>query len=183
VQTGQLGMKLLVRTESNPDSVAPMLPRIVRGLDPNVQASITVLAEALKGWIWSSQVGALLSGGLGFLALLLATVGIYGVTSYSVAQRTHEIGIRVALGAKQSNVLWLVLGQGMTLVALGIGLGSLASVGVSHVLSGFLYGLSPLDPFTFAAVGVLFSAVAAVAIYAPARRAMKVDPMVALKYE
>jgi len=183
VQTGQLGMKLLVRTESNPDSVAPMLPRIVRGLDPNVQASITVLADALKGWIWFSRVGALLSGGLGFLALLLATVGIYGVTSYSVAQRTHEIGIRMALGAKQSNVLWLVLGQGMTLVALGIGLGTLASVGVSHVLSGFLYGLSPLDPFTFAAVGALFTAVAVVAIYAPARRAMKVDPMVALKYE
>jgi ABC-type antimicrobial peptide transport system permease subunit len=137
----------------------------------------------LKGWIWFSQVGALVSGGLGFLALLLATVGIYGVTSYSVAQRTHEIGIRVALGAKQSNVLWLVLRQGMTLVALGIGLGCLASVGVSHVLSGFLYGLSPLDPFTFAAVGVLFTAVAVVAIYAPARRAMKVDPMVALKYE
>ena len=183
VQTGQLGMKLLVRAEANPGTVAAMLPRVVKRLDPNVQASSTLLVKSVGRWVWFSQVGAILSSGLGLLALLLAAVGIYGVMSYSVTQRTHEMGIRMALGASQDDVLKLVVGQGVRLTLLGAAIGLLISLAATRVIAGMLYGVKPTDPVTFVSVSLLLTAVALLACYIPARRATKVDPMVALRYE
>jgi putative ABC transport system permease protein len=152
-------------------------------LDPNVQASSTLLVKSVGRWVWFSQVGAMLSSGLGLLALLLAAVGIYGVMSYSVTQRTHEMGIRMALGASQDDVLKLVVGQGVRLTLLGVAIGLLISLAATRVIAGMLYGVKPTDPVTFVSVSLLLTAVALLACYIPARRATKVDPMVALRYE
>src|SRR5208282_3006082 len=125
----------------------------------------------------------LLLGIFAGLAFLLAVVGIYGIVSYSVSQRTHEIGIRMALGAKRDDVLRLLLAQGMAPTLIGIAVGLFAAFGLTRLLSSFLYGVRPTDLVTFVVVSALFIAVAAIATYIPARRASKVDPMVALRYE
>jgi putative ABC transport system permease protein len=117
------------------------------------------------------------------VALLLAAVGIYGVIAFTVAQRTNEIGIRVAMGAQRGDVLRLVLGQGGRLIFLGVALGVVAGLLITRLMSGLLFGISATDPATFAGVALLLAAVALLACYMPARRAMHVDPLVALRYE
>jgi putative ABC transport system permease protein len=117
------------------------------------------------------------------VALLLAAVGVYGVIAYTVAQRTNEIGIRVAMGAQRRDVLRLILGQGSRLIFVGVALGITAGLLVTRLMSGLLFGISATDPETFAGVALLLSAVALLACYMPARRAMQVDPLVALRYE
>ena len=122
-------------------------------------------------------------GAFGLLALVLASIGMYGVISYSTLQRTQEIGIRLALGAQRRSVMAMVLAHGGRLAALGIALGLVCALALSRTLVSFLYGVQPADPATFVAVALLLCAVALLACYLPARRAMRVDPTVALRYE
>jgi ABC-type antimicrobial peptide transport system permease subunit len=122
-------------------------------------------------------------GSFGVLAIVLAAIGIYGVMSYVVVGRTREIGVRIALGAARRDVLLLIVRQGMTLAVLGLGIGLLIAFGVTQLLSKLLFGVSPVDPLTFVGVSLLLALVAALACYVPARRATKVDPLVALRYE
>jgi predicted permease len=176
-------LQFFVRTEG---SAAPLMGAVlesVRAIDRSLQVSTQPLDENLALWIWPSQMGALLSGALGFLALLLASAGIYAVMAYAVTQRTREIGIRMALGSQNRDVLGLLLREGMRRVGVGVAIGLLASIGGSRLLSKFLYGLSSLDGLAFAAVSVLLAAVALLACWIPARRALRVDPMIALRYE
>jgi putative ABC transport system permease protein len=119
----------------------------------------------------------------GGLAMLLAAVGLYGVVAYTVAQRTREIGVRLAMGAQRGDVLWMVLGRGLGLTGLGIVVGLALSVAATRMLGRLLYGLSPLDPLAFTVASLAWTAIAMLASYVPARRAMRVDPAVALRWE
>jgi putative ABC transport system permease protein len=117
------------------------------------------------------------------MALLLGAVGLYGVIAYSVSQRTREIGIRIALGAQQNNVMRLILGEGMLLILIGLTIGLAGSLALTRFLSSLLFGVTATDPITFGAVAILLAVVALAACYLPARRAMRVNPIVALRYE
>jgi predicted permease len=176
-------LKILVRASGNAQPLMGVLPGVVRELDRNVQVSLKPMEENLDIWIWPSRVGATLAAAFGLLALTLAAVGIYGVVAYTVSRRTHEIGIHVALGAQRGDVLRMVLGHGMALVAAGGAAGLAAGFAVSRLLAGFLYGLPAGDPMTFGAVAAGLAAIAFIANYVPARRALRVDPMTALRYE
>jgi macrolide transport system ATP-binding/permease protein len=177
-------MTLLVRADGNPKSLIAAVRHEVKGLDDNLPPfNVVTLAENIDISLFPARFGALLLGGFGLLALVLATVGIYGVMSYSVSQRTHEIGIRMALGAQVNNVLRLVVGQGMVLASIGMAIGLAAAFALTRVVKNLLYGVSATDLATFAVITVLLFVVALLASYLPARRATKVDPLVALRYE
>lgn len=176
-------MQFFVRTEANTSQRMGAMSSTVRDIDRSLQVSVQPLDDNLSLWIWPSQLGALLSGALGSLALLLASAGIYAVMAYAVAQRTREIGIRIALGAQGNNVLALVLRQGMRLVLIGAAIGLGVSIVGSRLLSKFLYGISALDGLAFAGVTLLLMVMALLACCIPARRAIRIDPMTALRYE
>jgi putative ABC transport system permease protein len=156
----------------------------IRALDPKLPIyNVKTLEQYRRDALSDTRIQAVLVGGFGLLALMLASLGLYGVLSYSVAQRTQEIGIRMALGATASDVLRLVVGQGGKLVAIGIALGWAGALAATRVLKSFLYGVSATDPLTFIAVVMLLTFVALFACWIPARRATKVDPMIALRCE
>jgi len=145
--------------------------------------NVRTMDDAVSASLSPQRFAMLLLAAFAALALLLAVVGIYSVMSYSVSRRTHEIGIRVALGASRVEVLMLVVRQGLALALIGSAIGIAGALLLSRLMSSQLYGVSPTDPITFVAVSVLLTVVAVAACYIPARRAMQVDPMVALRYE
>ncbi len=177
-------LTMLVRTSSDPLKLASPIQSAIWSVEKDLPiSSIHTMEQIRSHSIAQPRLTALLLGVFAALALILATVGIYGVMAYSVTQRTHEMGLRMALGARASDVLALVVGQGMLLTATGIALGLLGAFAITRVLEKFLWGVRPTDPVTFIAVSVLLAAVALLASYLPARRATEVDPMVALRYE
>lgn len=176
-------VSLYVRTNGDPAPVLGAAQAEVRLLDREMPiTNLWTVAEFIDQALWAPKLGAGLLTALGFLALVLASVGLYGVMGYWVARNNREIGIRMAIGARQPDVLNLVLRQGMTLVGIGVGIGLLASLAVSRVISTLLYG-SATDPLTFLGVPLVLAAVALVASYVPAFRASRVDPVVALRYQ
>ncbi len=157
---------------------------MINGVDPELRVlNIRPMTQILAGSVVRQRFNSLLMGIFAAMALILAAVGLYGVISYSVARQTHDIGVRMALGARQSDVLKLVVGQGMKLALLGVALGLAGALCLTRFLTTLLYGVRPTDPSTFVGVSVVLTAVALLASYIPARRATKVDPMVALRYE
>jgi predicted permease len=177
-------MTLHVRTAGDPQALMSQVRSQVRALDRNLPLTeVETLAEHMRAPLAPARLFAWLSGAFGVLALLLAATGLYGVMAYLVSGRTREFGIRVALGANGGDVLRLVLGEGLMLVGVGMLLGLLASAALTRVLQSMLYGVSATDPTTFAGVALLLAAVTLIACYIPARRATKIDPMVALRYE
>jgi putative ABC transport system permease protein len=175
---------LLAQTTGNPANFAAAIYSEVRALNKNLPApKIQTMNEQLSDVVAQPRFQTLLLGLFGLVTLALVSAGIYGIVSYAVAQRTQEIGIRVALGAQGRDVLKLIVGQGLKLAVVGVGIGLAAAFGVTRLMKNLLYGVSALDPFTFVAVALLLVGVALLACYLPARRATKVDPMVALRHE
>jgi len=173
-----------VRTAAAPGGMVAELHRIVRGTDTHIPIVYEKTIEDHMAFaLWPSWMGAVLLGAFGFLALLLASMGVYGVMAYSVSQRTRELGIRMALGAQRNKVVHLVLRQGMTLAAIGLVVGLLAALAATRLIGALLYGVNPSDPVVFIAVTSLLSAAAFAACYFPARRAVKIDPVIALRFE
>jgi predicted permease len=177
-------LTLVAHTAGNPKVLLPALRHEVQTLDENLPVQeIKTLDEIVAFSFWPMRMGAGLVGAFGLLGLLLASVGLYGVMSYAVAARTREIGVRMALGAERNDVLRLVVGQGLRVALFGVGAGLLLAFAVTRVLQRFLFGIGAADPLTFACVAALLTLVALLACYLPARRAAKVDPLVALRCE
>jgi putative ABC transport system permease protein len=175
---------LQVRTTGAPEQLAPVIQREIRAMDPNLPVyDVRSMARMLDGGngFFLLRMGALFGGGLGLIGLLLALVGIYGVVSYSASQRTQEIGVRMALGAQRRDILRLVVGQGLTLVGFGIGLGVVTALIVARLLVTLLFGISATDAVTFIGVPVALAAMAVAASYVPALRAIHTDPVRALR--
>jgi predicted permease len=183
-QNHETGMTLHVRA-GNPSSIAAGIRSEVQSMEKNLPVGNPMpVSESISNSLYAARMGAALLGIFGLLALLLAAVGLYGVMSFSVSRRTRELGIRMALGAQAADVFRLVLRQGLMLVLPGIALGLiLAAMVTTRLLTSFLYGISATDAVTFASIPVILAVVAMVACYLPARRATKVDPLVALRYE
>jgi ABC-type antimicrobial peptide transport system permease subunit len=175
---------LTVRTEGNPEPLLAAVRKEVQALDPNLPLfDVKTLSEHMRFALFPARVAATVLGVFGLVALLLSAIGIYGITSYTVAQRTHEIGIRLALGAQLSDVLSLVLRHGLKLTAIGAALGLFGAYLATRAITSVLYGVSPTDPLTFGLVSLVLVGVALVACYVPSRRATKVDPLIALRSE
>jgi predicted permease len=183
-QNPQPAMALHVKTNGNPRDVAAAVRREVQALDPNLPAfNVMSLADNIDISLFPARFGAVLVGVFGFLALLIASIGIYGVMSYGVSERTHEMGIRMALGARGRDVLRLVISQGLWLALIGVAIGTGLALAVTRVVKSYLYDVSVTDPLTFIGIALLLIGVALLACYVPASRATKVDPLEALRYE
>jgi putative ABC transport system permease protein len=181
-QTGW--MNVVIRTKGDPTALVAAARKEVQGIDPDQPvAAVKTMEQWLETAVAAPRYRTSLIALFALVALILACTGIYGVMSYSVTQRTHEIGVRMALGARRFDVLKLVVRQGMALVVVGVLLGVVAAIGLTRVMSSLLFGVTAKDPLTFVAVALVLTVVAFIACYLPARRATKVDPLVALRYE
>ncbi len=177
-------MSLVVRSNGDMPSLSASVRQIVNEIDKSVPVSnVQMMDHVVSASITQPRFNLFLLGLFSTVAMLLSAAGIYGVTAYTVTQRTHELGIRIALGAQVSDVLKMILGQGMVVIGIGLAIGLAAAFGLVRLLRSFLFGVGEKDPFTFVAITVLLLLVALVACYIPARRATKVDPLEALRYE
>jgi putative ABC transport system permease protein len=177
-------MSLLVRAAGDPAALAGPVQRQIAALDPALAAGDVLTSERLLAKTTApSRLTTGMLAVFALLALLIAAIGIYGVISFGVAQRTHEIGVRVALGARRTNVLYLIVGQGAALALAGIVLGLAGALALARALAGLLYGVSPTDPLILTAAAALLAVAALLASYLPARRAAGVDPVLALRQE
>jgi putative ABC transport system permease protein len=178
------GMWVVARTAGDPGALAATVRQTVQGIDRTLPAfAMTPLATVVSESVAQRRFSMLLLGVFAFIALFLAAVGLYGVVAYTVSQRTQEIGLRVAIGAQRGDVLRLVVGGGMALAVAGVGIGVACALGLSRLVATMLYEVTPFDPVSYAATALGLLAVAALACYVPARRAMRVDPIVALRQE
>jgi putative ABC transport system permease protein len=177
-------MFVVVRTTVEPTAVAGAIRQAAAEVDKSAAVSdIRTMDHIVSNAVTQPRFNLFLLGLFSCIALLLSAAGIYGVTAYSVAQRTHEFGIRMALGAQVGDVLRMIIRQGMLLISVGIAVGLAASFALTRLLRTLLFGVSSTDPLTFVAITLLLTLVALIACYVPARRATKVDPLMALRYE
>lgn len=174
---------ILMRSAAPPAQIVSAARGVFHDLAPDAPVKFSTFGQEMGGWLADRRFLLLLVGLFAAAALALAAVGIYGVVSFSVARRTQEIGIRVSLGAQSGNVLRLILGEGARMAAFGVAIGIGASLVITRLMSALLFGVSATDPWTFAGVSLLLASVALLASYLPARRAMRVDPIIALRYE
>jgi putative ABC transport system permease protein len=177
------GVNIQVRTAGSAAAFGATLKRLVREMNPSIPVRPYPMTEAVAAALLPQKLGVAVAGAFGLVGLLLAAVGLYGVMAYSVSQRTRELGIRTALGASANDTVRLVLRHALALMALGAVLGAAAGLGATRLLTSLLFGVSPTDPLAFLAVLTILAMVALVASLAPARRATRVDPMVALRAE
>jgi putative ABC transport system permease protein len=183
-QLPRSGMALVLRGAVEPSSLAPTLRNAVREVDPALPVyDVMTMNERLSNSVAARRFNLLLLGGFAAMALLLAGVGVYGVISYVVTQRTHEVGIRMALGAQSADVVHLFIKQGMAMVIFGVALGLIGAFALTRVMRSLLFDVSANDPLTFACVALLLSLVALAACYLPARRASRIDPLASLRRE
>jgi putative ABC transport system permease protein len=183
-QEPELSLALVVRTSIPPEQLAEPMRKMVLGLDPDEPVySVQTMTQVVETSIASERVATILVTGFASLAVMLAVMGIYSVVSYSVISRRRDIGIRMALGAQSSDVVSLLMKQALVLVGIGIAIGMAGAYGVSKVLTSLLHGVSPTDPVTFAGTLVLMAITAAVASLIPARRALRLDPIQALRQD
>ncbi|HQR36613.1 MAG TPA: ABC transporter permease, partial [Blastocatellia bacterium] len=177
-------LHLVVRTTTDPAVMIPAIVREIQTVDPEMPAfDVATMDQRMSDFLARRRFSMVLLGVFAAIAMLLAAVGIYGVMSYSVNQRTHEIGIRVALGASSRDVVRLIIGQGMTLALTGAAIGLVFALALTRFLGALLFGIHAIDPLTFFSVALLLVGVALLACWIPARRATKVDPMIALRCE
>ncbi|OLD81230.1 MAG: hypothetical protein AUF67_09000 [Acidobacteria bacterium 13_1_20CM_58_21] len=178
------GMTILVRASNDPLAIVSRARNELQHIDPELpMAGVATMDQLVADSLSRSRFTMLLLGIFAVVAVVPASVGLYGLIAYSVTQRTQELGIRIALGAQRRDVLRLVLGQGTRLTLLGVAVGVLAALAFSRLLSTLLFGVSATDPLTFAGVAAVLALVALMACFIPARRATRVDPIVALRYE
>jgi putative ABC transport system permease protein len=177
-------MNLVVRTQGDAAALAKDVKTGAWRVDPRIPLTkVRTMAEVMGASVEARRFNMLLLGIFAAVAMLLAAVGIYGVMAYAVTQRTHEIGVRIALGAKPGDVIGMIVGRGMRLTLIGAAAGLALSIGLTRLMSTLLFGVSATDPLTFAAVSLLLAGVALAACFIPARRAAKLDPMIALRCE
>jgi ABC-type antimicrobial peptide transport system permease subunit len=174
---------IVARTQGDATALIPVLRSILYSLNRDVPTKFSTLAQVFSSSLDQRRFSLMLFGVFAVVALLLAALGIYGVTSYAVTQRTPELGLRLALGAQRRDVLRLVIGQGMKAVLVGVGIGLAGALAVTRLIAHLLFEISATDPLTFAAIGSGLLLIALLACYVPALRATRVDPMVALRHE
>jgi putative ABC transport system permease protein len=174
---------LTILSDADARSVTSAARGILHDLDPEIPAKFGTFSQIYSASLGSRRFNVILIGFFGIVALLLATAGVFGVMAYSVSRRTREIGVRVALGASSSDVLRMILSQGLRTIFIGVAVGIIGSLALTRTVESLLFGVTATDPLTFAGVTLLLVGTALLACYVPARRAMRVDPMVALRHE